>query len=90
MTDVGRDLCRSSGPIYLLKQGRLEQITLHSDQTYFEYLQEGIFHFMDKLQLCSLLILIPGELFLWHILTLVFSGHSYNSARTLFSFFLNI
>jgi len=44
MVEVGRDLCRSSGPILCLKQGHPEPAAQVHVQTAFEYLQEGGLH----------------------------------------------
>ena len=39
MVGVGKDVCRSSGPTTLLKQGHLDLVTQDHVQTAFEYLQ---------------------------------------------------
>jgi len=44
MVGVGRDLCGSSSPTPLLKQGHLEQVAQDLIQAGFEYLQRRRIH----------------------------------------------
>jgi len=53
MLGVGRDLCGSSSPTPLLKQGRLQQAAQDLTQVGLEYLQSWTIHNLGNLFQCS-------------------------------------
>jgi len=56
LTEVGRDLWRSSGPTPLIKQGHLEPVVQDHVQTGFEYLQGWRLHSLSGKPVLVLLV----------------------------------